>query len=81
MAGLIKRGKIYYIQWYGGKKEKRRSLRTGAGRTGGGLDVRSELRQASEGGGLLTGHPGRPNHASQPRYSHSLNAWPMPHGY
>ncbi len=28
MAGLIKRGKIYYIQWYVGKKEKRRSLRT-----------------------------------------------------
>ena len=28
MAGLIKRGKIYYIQWYIGKNEKRRSLRT-----------------------------------------------------
>jgi hypothetical protein len=28
MAGLIKRGNIFYIQWYVGKKEKRRSLRT-----------------------------------------------------
>jgi succinate dehydrogenase/fumarate reductase flavoprotein subunit len=28
MAGLIGRGNIFYIQWYVGKKEKRRSLQT-----------------------------------------------------
>lgn len=28
MAGLIKRGNIFYVQWYVGKKDKRRSLRT-----------------------------------------------------
>jgi hypothetical protein len=28
MAGLIKRGDVFYVQWYAGRKEKRRSLRT-----------------------------------------------------
>ena len=28
MAGLIKRGNIFYVQWYVGQKERRRSLRT-----------------------------------------------------
>ena len=28
MAGLMKRGNIFYVVWYVGKKEKRRSLRT-----------------------------------------------------
>ncbi len=30
MAGLIKRGNVYYVQWYVGKTEKRRSLCTGS---------------------------------------------------